>query len=57
MDIVRPLPSAQYVTFQSLEAPYTDQLSLAQFTLPDVMIARQMDGAPISAPTARRCGL
>jgi len=48
MDIVRPLPSAQYVTFQSLEAPYTDQLSLAQFTLPDVMIARQMDGAPIS---------
>jgi DMSO/TMAO reductase YedYZ molybdopterin-dependent catalytic subunit len=48
LDIVRPLPSARYVTFQSLEAPYTDQLSLEQFSLPDVLIARQMDGAPIS---------
>jgi len=48
MDIVRPLPSAQYVTFQSLEGPYVDQLTLAEFTLPDVMIARQMDGGPIS---------
>ena len=48
MDLVRPLPSAQYVTFQSLEAPYVDQLSLAEFTLPDVMIARHMGGAPIS---------
>ena len=48
MDLVRPLPSAKYVTFQSLEGPYVDQLALAEFTLPDVMIARQMDGRPIS---------
>jgi DMSO/TMAO reductase YedYZ molybdopterin-dependent catalytic subunit len=50
MKLVRPLPSAQYVTFQSMESPYVDQLSIDEFTLPDVMIARQMDGAPISRP-------
>lgn len=48
LDVVRPLPSARYVTFQSLEGPYTDQLSLDQFTLPDVLIARGMDGGPLS---------
>jgi DMSO/TMAO reductase YedYZ molybdopterin-dependent catalytic subunit len=48
IDLVRPLPSAKYVTFRSLEGPYVDQLSLAQFMLPDAMIARQMDGGPIS---------
>jgi DMSO/TMAO reductase YedYZ molybdopterin-dependent catalytic subunit len=48
MDLVRPRDSAGYVTFQSLEGPYVDQLTLAQFMLPDVMVARQMDGAPIS---------
>jgi DMSO/TMAO reductase YedYZ molybdopterin-dependent catalytic subunit len=48
LDLVRPLPGAGYVTFQSLEGPYVDQLSMEQFTLPDVMIARQMDGGPIS---------
>ncbi len=50
MDLVKPLPSAQYVTFQSMEGPYFDQLSIDEFTLPDVMIARQMDGRPISRP-------
>lgn len=50
MDIVRPLPSAQYVTFQSMEGPYVDQLAIDQFTLPDVMIARKMNGGPISRP-------
>jgi DMSO/TMAO reductase YedYZ molybdopterin-dependent catalytic subunit len=48
MDLVAPLASAKYVTFQSMEGPYVDQLSIDQFTLPDVMIARQMDGGPIS---------
>jgi len=48
MDLVKPLPSAKFVTFQSMEGPYVDQLSIEQFTLPDVMIARQMDGGPIS---------
>jgi DMSO/TMAO reductase YedYZ molybdopterin-dependent catalytic subunit len=48
VDLVRPRATAGYVTFQSLEAPYVDQLTLAQFMLPDVMIARQMNGGPIS---------
>lgn len=45
--MVTPLPSARYVTFTSLEAPYADQVSLEQFLLEDVMIARHMDGRPI----------
>lgn len=46
-EIVRPLPSARYVSFFSLEAPYVDQISLEQFQLEDVMIARTMDGRPL----------
>ena len=48
IDLVRPLPEAKWVTFLSLEQPYYDQLSLDQFRLPDVMLARHMDGRPIS---------
>jgi DMSO/TMAO reductase YedYZ molybdopterin-dependent catalytic subunit len=47
-DIVKPKPSAKYVTFQSLEAPYVDQLTREQFELPDTMLARHMNGKPIS---------
>lgn len=47
IDMVTPLPSARYVTFTSLEAPYADQVSLEQFLLEDVMIARHMDGRPL----------
>ena len=46
--MARPRPAARYVTFFSLEEPYVDQISMAQFTLPDLMLARTMDGRPIS---------
>lgn len=44
VDLVEPLPSARYVSFVSLEAPYFDQITMAQFRLSDVMLARGMDG-------------
>jgi DMSO/TMAO reductase YedYZ molybdopterin-dependent catalytic subunit len=46
--LVKPKPSARYVTFQSLEAPYVDQLTRTQFELPDTMLARRMNGKPVS---------
>ncbi len=46
-DLVKPKPSAKYVTFQSLEAPYVDQLTRAQFELGDTMLARHMNGKPV----------
>jgi DMSO/TMAO reductase YedYZ molybdopterin-dependent catalytic subunit len=48
IDLVRPLPSARYVTFQSLEQPYVDQLSIEEFRLADVMLAHGMNGRPLS---------
>lgn len=45
-----PLPSATAVRFVSLEQPYTDSLTLEQLRLPDVMLALEMDGAPLSRP-------
>ncbi len=48
IEMVRPLPSARYVTFTSLETPYADQISLEQFQLEDVMVARTMDGRPLT---------
>jgi DMSO/TMAO reductase YedYZ molybdopterin-dependent catalytic subunit len=47
-DLVRPTSAATHVTFQSLEGPYVDQLTREQFELPDTMLARQMDGKPVS---------
>src|SRR5262249_36959832 len=47
-DRVQPKPSARYVTFYSLEEPYVDQISMAQFLLSDVMLARRMDGKPLT---------
>lgn len=46
-DIVKPLPSARYANFVSLEQPYTDTLTLKQTTLPNVMLAHSMDGKPL----------
>ena len=46
--LVEPLPEARYVTFASMEEPYTDQLTLEQFHLPDVLLATHMDDAPLS---------
>ena len=38
------------VHFVSAEKPYHDSLTLKQATLPDVMLAYEMDGAPLSRP-------
>jgi DMSO/TMAO reductase YedYZ molybdopterin-dependent catalytic subunit len=48
IDLVRPKPAATYVSLQSLEAPYVDQITMQQFTAPDVMLARHMDGKPLT---------
>ncbi|HEY1480073.1 MAG TPA: molybdopterin-dependent oxidoreductase [Gaiellales bacterium] len=47
-DLVKPTKAATHVTFQSLETPYVDQLTRAQFELPDTMLARHMNGKPVS---------
>jgi DMSO/TMAO reductase YedYZ molybdopterin-dependent catalytic subunit len=48
IDLVRPTSAAKYVTLQSLEGPYVDQVSLEQFREPNVMLARGMDGKPLT---------
>jgi DMSO/TMAO reductase YedYZ molybdopterin-dependent catalytic subunit len=45
-----PLPEAAAVRFVSAEYPYEDSLSLAQAYLPDVLLAYEMDGAPLPRP-------
>jgi DMSO/TMAO reductase YedYZ molybdopterin-dependent catalytic subunit len=47
-DLVEPLPTARYVNFVSMEREYVDTLSLKQSTLPEVMLAHTMNGAPLS---------
>jgi DMSO/TMAO reductase YedYZ molybdopterin-dependent catalytic subunit len=44
----RPHPEAHALRFTSAEVPYVDYLTLRQGLLPDVMLAYQMDGAPLS---------
>jgi DMSO/TMAO reductase YedYZ molybdopterin-dependent catalytic subunit len=48
IDLVRPKAAAKFVTLQSLETPYVDQVSLAQFREPDAMLARSMDDKPLT---------
>jgi DMSO/TMAO reductase YedYZ molybdopterin-dependent catalytic subunit len=48
--LCKPLPSAKAINFVSLEQPYTDSLTMQQATMPDVMLALGMDGAPLSRP-------
>ena len=43
----RPAASAKYITFHSLGGVYRDSLTLQQAMLPDVLIAYDMDGAPL----------
>ena len=50
LDLVEPLPEATAIRFVSMEVPYDDSLTLAQATLPDVMLAYDMDGRPLSRP-------
>jgi DMSO/TMAO reductase YedYZ molybdopterin-dependent catalytic subunit len=45
--LARPLPQAHAAHFVSAEIPYNDYLTLADVSLPDVMLAYEMDGGPI----------
>jgi len=48
--LVEPLPAAKAVKFVSAEEPYVDYLTMEQALLPNVMVALDMDGAPLSRP-------
>ena len=48
--LVDPLPSAHAIRFVSAEEPYDDSLTLEQALLPNVMLALEMDGQPLSRP-------
>ena len=48
--VAEPLPEAKAIRFVSLEIPYDDSLTLAQALLPDVMLAYELDGRPLSRP-------
>ena len=50
LDLVEPLPEANAIRFVSMEEPYDDSLTLEQARLPDVMLAYDMDGKPLSRP-------
>ena len=43
----KPLSSADALQFVSMETPYVDYLTLQQASLGDVMVAYEMDGAPL----------
>ena len=45
-----PLPEATAIRFVSLEVPYEDSLTLEQVHLPNVMLALDLDGKPLSRP-------
>jgi DMSO/TMAO reductase YedYZ molybdopterin-dependent catalytic subunit len=48
--LVEPTPAANAIRFVSMEEPYVDSLTLEQARLPDVMVAYELDGAPLSRP-------
>jgi DMSO/TMAO reductase YedYZ molybdopterin-dependent catalytic subunit len=50
LDLVEPLPTARAIRFDSLEQPYNDSLTLEQAQLPEVMLAYELDGKPLSRP-------
>ena len=45
-----PRPEARWLRFISREVPYVDTLSFEQALLPDVMLALDMDGKPLTRP-------
>jgi DMSO/TMAO reductase YedYZ molybdopterin-dependent catalytic subunit len=47
---VKPLTSARALQFVSAEYPYQDYLTIEQALLPDVMLAYEMDGRPLTRP-------
>jgi DMSO/TMAO reductase YedYZ molybdopterin-dependent catalytic subunit len=50
LQLCDPLPTATAIRFVSLEQPYDDSLTLEQTRLPEVMLALDMDGAPLTRP-------
>ena len=46
----RPRPAATCLRFVSDEVPYDDWLTIEQALLPDVLLATEMDGAPLPRP-------
>jgi DMSO/TMAO reductase YedYZ molybdopterin-dependent catalytic subunit len=46
----KPLPGAAWLRFVSNEVPYDDILTMEQAFLPDVMLALDMDGEPLTRP-------
>jgi DMSO/TMAO reductase YedYZ molybdopterin-dependent catalytic subunit len=48
--LAEPLPGATAIRFVSMEVPYDDSLTLDQAALPNVMLAYEMDGQPLSRP-------
>ena len=48
--LAEPLPAAHAIRFVSAEEPYDDSLTLEQALLPDVMLALELDGEPLSRP-------
>jgi DMSO/TMAO reductase YedYZ molybdopterin-dependent catalytic subunit len=50
LDLAGPLRSAHALRFVSSEHPYEDSLTMEQALLPDVMLALELDGSPLSRP-------
>jgi DMSO/TMAO reductase YedYZ molybdopterin-dependent catalytic subunit len=50
LDLAGPLRSARALRFVSSEQPYEDSLTIEQALLPDVMLALDLDGSPLSRP-------
>jgi DMSO/TMAO reductase YedYZ molybdopterin-dependent catalytic subunit len=50
LDLVTPMRSAHALRFVSSEQPYEDSLTIEQALLPNVMLALDLDGAPLSRP-------
>jgi DMSO/TMAO reductase YedYZ molybdopterin-dependent catalytic subunit len=50
LELAEPLPSAHAIRFVSAEQPYDDSLTLGQALLPNVMLALELDGTPLSRP-------
>ena len=48
--LAQPLPQATAIRFVSAEEPYDDSLTLDQALLPNVMLAYELDGKPLSRP-------
>jgi DMSO/TMAO reductase YedYZ molybdopterin-dependent catalytic subunit len=50
LELAEPRPSAKAIRFDSLEIPYNDSLTIEQALLPDVMLAYELGGKPLSRP-------